>query len=66
MAMGRRKKRNQWKLWIEERALAKAPGHPFYEELSVVLEESAPGPQAERAVDLGTGAILGITLQPAD
>ena len=40
MAMGRRKKREQRKLWIEERALAKAPGHPFYEKLSAVLDES--------------------------
>ena len=36
MAMGRGKKR-QRSIWIETSALAKVPGHPFYERLSGLL-----------------------------
>lgn len=39
MAMGRRRKRRQQQLWVETQALAKAPGHPFYERLSKLLDE---------------------------
>lgn len=39
MAMGRRKKHRQQKLWVETQALAKAPGHPFYERLAKILKK---------------------------
>ena len=39
MAMGRRKKHRQQKLWVQTQALAKAPGHPFYERLAKLLEK---------------------------
>ena len=38
MAMGKRRKQRQRQLWIEPSALAKAPGHPFYEKLTEILE----------------------------
>ena len=37
MAMGKRRRRQQQGLWIEERSLAKSPGHPFYEKLNELL-----------------------------
>ena len=39
MAMGRRKKHRQQKLWVETQALAEAPGHPFSERLAKLLEK---------------------------
>jgi len=39
MAMGKRQKRRQQQLWVETQSLAKAPGHPFYEKLSIILDE---------------------------
>lgn len=39
MAMGRRRKRKQQQLWVETQSLAKAPGHPFYERLSKILDK---------------------------
>ena len=39
MAMGKRKKRHQQKLWVESQSLPKSPGHPFYERLSQILDE---------------------------
>ncbi len=39
MAMGRRSKRRQRQLWVETQALAKSPGHPFYERLSKILDK---------------------------
>ena len=39
MAMGKRRKRQQARLWIEERSLAKSPGHPFYDRLNGLLDD---------------------------
>ncbi len=39
MAMGRRSNRRQRQLWVETQALAKSPGHPFYERLSKILDK---------------------------
>jgi len=38
MAMGRRKREKQVGLWVETRALARSPGHPFYERLNKLLD----------------------------
>jgi transposase len=38
MAMGRRRKQRQGQIWVEEKALAKGPSHPFYQRLNEVLE----------------------------
>lgn len=38
MAMGRRGKGRQGQIWVEEKALAKGPSHPFYKRLNEVLE----------------------------
>jgi transposase len=38
MAMGRRRKHQQGQIWVEEKALAKGPSHPFYKRLNEVLE----------------------------
>lgn len=38
MAMGKRRKRRQQQLWVEGGALAKSPGHPFYEQLGKILD----------------------------
>ena len=47
MAMGRRRKRRQQQLWVETQSLAKAPGHPFYERLSKILDEHGFDPFVE-------------------
>lgn len=39
MAMGRRRKQRQGQLWVEAKALAKGPSHPFYQRLNGVLEQ---------------------------
>ena len=39
MAMGKRKNRQQQKLWVESQSLPKSPGHPFYKRLSQLLDE---------------------------
>jgi len=39
MAMGRRRTQRQQQLWVDTQSLAKAPGHPFYERLSKILDE---------------------------
>lgn len=39
MAMGKRRKRRQQTLWVETKALAKTPGHPFYERLAKILRK---------------------------
>lgn len=39
MAMGKRRALQQG-LWLPTESLAKSPGHPFYERLSIVLEEN--------------------------
>ena len=38
MAMGRRRKQRQGQIWVEAKALAKGPSHPFYQRLNEVLE----------------------------
>lgn len=38
MAMGRRRKESQNRLWVEASELARGPGHPFYERLNRILE----------------------------
>ena len=38
MAMGKRRKQRQGQIWIEEKALAKGPSHPFYQRLNEALE----------------------------
>jgi transposase len=38
MAMGRRRRQRQGQIWVEEGALARGPGHPFYKRLNEVLE----------------------------
>lgn len=40
MAMGKRRKRKQKQLWVEADSIARSPGHPFYDRLSEILEES--------------------------
>jgi len=40
MAMGKRRKQSQGQLWVETVALAKAPGHPFYDRLSKILDQN--------------------------
>jgi len=40
MAMGRRRRRRQRSIWVEEESLARSPGHPFYERLNAVLEKA--------------------------
>lgn len=40
MAMGRRRKEQQGSLWVETARLAQRAGHPFYERLNRVLDES--------------------------
>ena len=40
MAMGRRRRKRQRSIWVEEESLARSPGHPFYERLNAVLEEA--------------------------
>lgn len=40
MAMGRRRRKRQRSIWVEEGSLARSPGHPFYERLNAVLEEA--------------------------
>lgn len=47
MVMGRRRKRRQKQLWVETQSLAKAPGHPFYEKLSKILDENDFDPLVE-------------------
>lgn len=37
MAMGKRKRQRQQRLWVEAEQLAKGPGHPFYSRLNQVL-----------------------------
>ena len=39
MAMGKRKKLRQQRLWVQPSQLAKGPGHPFYTRLNQLLEE---------------------------
>ncbi|MCG8462205.1 MAG: hypothetical protein MI919_38465, partial [Holophagales bacterium] len=39
MAIGGSKKHRQRQLWVEARALAKALGHPFYEQLAKIFEK---------------------------
>lgn len=39
MAMGKRRRQRQQQLWVDTQSLAKAPGHPFYEGLSKILDE---------------------------
>lgn len=39
MAMGRRRKQRQGQLWVEAKALARGPSHPFYQRLNGVLEQ---------------------------
>ena len=39
MAMGKRRRSVQQKMWVETVALPKTPGHPFYERLSKLLEQ---------------------------
>ena len=39
MAMGRREKQRQQKLWVETRALAEAPRHPICERLAEIQEK---------------------------
>lgn len=39
MAMGRRKRRRQGRLWIEAERLAEGPAHPFYRRLNEVLDK---------------------------
>lgn len=38
MAMGKRQKQRQGQIWLEVKALAKGPSHPFYQRLNEVLE----------------------------
>lgn len=38
MAMGKRKRRRQGRLWIEAERLAEGPAHPFYRRLNKVLD----------------------------
>jgi transposase len=37
MAMGKRKRQRQQRLWVEAEQLAKGPGHPFYSRLNQIL-----------------------------
>jgi transposase len=37
MAMGRRERQRQGQIWVEEKALAQGPSHPFYQRLNEVL-----------------------------
>jgi transposase len=39
MAMGRRKKESQGRLWVEAERLADSPAHPFYRRLNEVLDQ---------------------------
>ncbi len=39
MAMGQRNRQRQSSLWVEEAALARSPGHPFYGRLNRILDE---------------------------
>lgn len=39
MAMGRRRKESQNRLWVEASELARGPGHPFYERLNRILDK---------------------------
>ena len=39
MSMKKKKKKGQETLWIPHDAVAKSPGHPFYEELARVVRE---------------------------
>jgi transposase len=47
MAMGRRRKQRQGQIWVEEKALAKGPSHPFYQRLNEVLERHGFDPFVE-------------------
>jgi transposase len=40
MAMGRRKRDGQKRLWVPAGAVAQSPGHPFYERLNELLDEA--------------------------
>ena len=42
MSLGKqkRKKKAQKTIWIETDSIARSPGHPFYEKLNEILDES--------------------------
>jgi transposase len=40
MALGRRGGERQEELWVPTAAVARGPGHPFYEKLNVLLAEA--------------------------
>ena len=40
MAMGRKDRKTQRALWVEASALARSPGHPFYQKLNRILDKS--------------------------
>jgi hypothetical protein len=39
MAMGKKRQSQQEEMWIDTRCLPKAPGHPFYQRLNVILSQ---------------------------
>jgi len=47
MSMGRRKRKRQAEMWLSTGAVARSPGHPFYERLNSVLKESSFDPKVE-------------------
>jgi len=40
MAMGRRYRDGQKRLWVPAGAMARSPGHPFYERLNKLLDDA--------------------------
>ncbi|MGH9362893.1 MAG: transposase, partial [Thermoanaerobaculia bacterium] len=49
MAMGKRERQRQQRLWVESERLAKGPSHPFYSRLNQILNQRGFDDFAEAA-----------------